>query len=164
MRPLLLAGPPAAGKSTTGRQLAASTRRGAFIDVDDVRHLVVGGHAAPWDGEAGRQQQHLGVENACDLARRFASHRMDVVLADVLSPETTAIYRARISDLVIIGLRISPDAAQRRAAGRPHHLTRTEFDRLHADERRYALAYDHVVEVDDCDGPGQIELVRRLWS
>ena len=60
MRPLLLTGPPAAGKSTTARVLADSLPVAAMIDVDDIRQLVVAGHAAPWDGEAGLLQQRLG--------------------------------------------------------------------------------------------------------
>ncbi len=64
----LLTGPPAAGKSTTARVLADAQPVAAMIDVDDIRQLVVAGHAAPWDGEAGLRQQRLGVENACDLA------------------------------------------------------------------------------------------------
>jgi len=48
-RPLILTGAPAVGKSVTAQSLAARRERCAVIDVDDVRQLVVGGHAAPWD-------------------------------------------------------------------------------------------------------------------
>jgi len=59
---LLLTGGPAVGKSSTAGLLARSRPRAAVIDVDDVRQLVVSGGAAPWEGEEGRRQQHLGVE------------------------------------------------------------------------------------------------------
>lgn len=45
MRPLLLSGGPAVGKSTCGRALATERNRAAFIDVDDIRQLVVAGDA-----------------------------------------------------------------------------------------------------------------------
>ena len=93
VRPLLLTGPPACGKSTTARAIAGSLRLAAVIDVDDIRQLIVAGHAAPWEGEAGRSQQRLGVENTCDLARRFVTSGIDVVIADVVTP-TARIYRA----------------------------------------------------------------------
>ena len=79
MHPLLLTGPPAAGKSTTARAVAALRPRAAVIDVDDIRLLVVSGHAAPWQGDEGRLQQRVGVENACDLANRLESAEFDVV-------------------------------------------------------------------------------------
>ena len=91
--PLLLTGGPAAGKSATSRRLVESLRRAAVIDVDDIRHLVVAGHAAPWEGTEGQRQQRIGVENACDLARRFLHEGVDVVLCDVISHETAALYR-----------------------------------------------------------------------
>jgi predicted kinase len=65
---LVLTGGPAAGKSTTARRLAQTRPRAALIDVDDIRQLIVSGAAAPWEGDEGRRQQHLGVENACGLA------------------------------------------------------------------------------------------------
>jgi len=136
----------------------------ALVDVDDVRQLVIGGHAAPWEGDAGRRQQLLGVENACELARRFLNARVDVVLADVLTPETIVTYRKRLTDLMIIGFRISWPEAERRAAQRPRHLTPAELERLHRDEHRYNLSYDHVIDVDHCDATAQTEQVRRLWT
>lgn len=43
-RPLVLTGGPAVGKTTTARPLAEALPRAAFIDVDDLRQLVVAGH------------------------------------------------------------------------------------------------------------------------
>ena len=91
--PLLLTGGPAVGKSSTAGLLARSRPRAAVIDVDDVRQLVVSGGAAPWEGDEGRRQQHVGVENACCLARRFIDHAIEVIVADVVTPETLMLYR-----------------------------------------------------------------------
>src|SRR5688500_1725013 len=104
--PLLLTGPPAAGKSTTAMRLINSAHRGAVVDVDDVRQLVVVGHAAPWEGAEGRRQQRVGVGNACDLARRFLSVGIEVILVDVVTPTTADLYRSRLPNLEIIRLRL----------------------------------------------------------
>lgn len=164
MRPLLLTGPPAAGKSTTARALAAALPLAAVVDVDDVRQFVVSGHAAPWDGDAGLLQQCLGVENACDLARRFAESGIEVVIADVLTPRTAELYRARLPTVLIIHLRISFGEARRRAALRPVHLTDDEFELLHRQQPGGAEPYDAVVDVDDPDLAAQVAAVRDRWS
>src|SRR5215218_2816130 len=41
MRPLILTGGPAVGKTTRGRALAVERDRAASIDVDDIRQLIV---------------------------------------------------------------------------------------------------------------------------
>jgi hypothetical protein len=66
------------------RLVASARRRCAFIDVDDVRQLVVTGAAAPWKGTEGRVQQRLGAMNACALAINFVNAGFDVVIVDVL--------------------------------------------------------------------------------
>lgn len=113
--PLVLTGGPAIGKSTTAGQLARSLPRAAVIDVDDVRLMVVGGHVPPWQGEEGRAQQRLGVENSCGLARRFRRQGFDVVLADVLTPATAALYREMLPGCLIVRLHLTPREARRRA-------------------------------------------------
>jgi len=164
VRPLLLTGPPAAGKSTTARVLADSLPLAAMIDVDDIRQLVVAGHAAPWDGEAGRLQQRLGVENTCDLARRFVSSGIEVVITDVLTLRTAELYRALLPSVLIVQLRISVGEARRRATLRPVHLTDDEFEQLHREQPTDAELYDRVVDVDGLDVSAQVAAVRDCWS
>jgi len=163
VRPLLLTGPPAVGKSTTARVLADTLPLAAVIDVDDVRQLVVAGHAAPWHGEAGLLQQRLGVENACDLARRFASAGIEVVIADVLTLSTAELYRARLPSVMIVHLRISLAGARRRATQRPVYLKDDEFEQLHREQPAGAELYGQVVDVDGLDLAAQVGEVRRIW-
>jgi hypothetical protein len=59
--PLVLTGGPAVGKSATARLVALSRPLAAVIDVDEIRQLVISGHAAPWEGQEGRRQHRLGV-------------------------------------------------------------------------------------------------------
>jgi predicted kinase len=162
--PLLLTGPPAAGKSTTAMQLITSARRGAVVDVDDVRQLVVVGHAAPWEGGGGRLQQRVGVANACDLARRFLSVGIEVILTDVVTPTTADLYRWQLPNLQIVRLRLPIGQARRRAQLRPMHITEQEFDDLHALDADSNLHVDHVIDVGHLDVEAQTEAVRAVWS
>ncbi|TDE42612.1 hypothetical protein E1295_27495 [Nonomuraea mesophila] len=139
-RVLVLSGPPAAGKSTLGRRVASTPDRCAFIDVDDVRQLVLAGMAAPWDGAEGRRQRRLSAVNACGLAGNFVAAGMDVVIADALNEETLAVYRATLRDLLVVRLRVAYECARERAMGRPVHLTWDEFAMLHREQESVAGA------------------------
>jgi predicted kinase len=161
--PLLLTGGPAAGKSATALLLVESLRRAAVIDVDDVRHLVVAGHAAPWEGSEGHLQQRIGVENACDLTRRYLHWGIDVVLSDVLSAETTALYRHLVPGILIVQLRLPLAEARRRASLRLVSLTEEEFDALHASQAN-DLAPDHVLDVGPLTLCEQSDAVAALWK
>ena len=161
--PLLLSGGPAAGKSSTALRLVEPLRRAAVIDVDDIRHLVVAGHAAPWDGSEGHLQRRIGVENACDLARRFLRSGIDVVMSDVLTADTAALYRSLIPGILIVQLRLPLAEARRRASLRPMYLTEDEFDALHASQSD-DLAPDHILDVESLTLGEQSDAVAMLWK
>ncbi len=163
-RPLVLTGGPAVGKTVTGRALAASRPRAAFIDVDDVRQLVVAGGEPPWRGEEGRAQQTLGVLNAGCLARRFVGAGFDVVVVDVLTPRTAELYRRELRGCVVVHLVVSPREAARRAATRPAWLTADEFDALHRADRAAPPAADHRLDVTQLSAEEQVAAVERVWA
>jgi hypothetical protein len=94
---LILTGPPASGKNSVAPIVARSRPRCAIIDVDLVRWMLVQPHAAPWEGQEGRHQCRMGVENACDLAARFAADHADVLLLDFVWEYTLEIYRTRLA-------------------------------------------------------------------
>ena len=58
--------------------------------------MYVQPHKAPWDGEEGKSQQILGVENACLLAKNFIKNKIDVVILDVITDETANLYKSLI--------------------------------------------------------------------
>jgi predicted kinase len=161
--PLLLTGGPAAGKTTTARAVVTSLSRAAVVDVDDIRQLVVAGHAAPWQGDEGLRQQRLGVENACGLALRFLGAGIEVILCDVLSTDTAVRYRRLLRDLVVVRFEISLDEARRRAARRPVHLTADEFEDLHALESTNRLPVDHTIAVGQLTEQEQARAVLQVW-
>ena len=145
-------------------QLIKSACRGAVVDVDDVRQLVVVGHAAPWEGDEGRRQQRVGMANACDLARRFLSVGIEVILADVVTPATVDLYRRALPNLQIVRLRLSVGEARRRARLRPMHLTEQEFEDLYALDAASNLRVDHVIDVGHLDVEAQTEAVGAVWA
>lgn len=163
-RPLVLTGGPAAGKSTTAHAIAARRTRCAVIDVDDVRQLVVSGAAAPWEGLEGRAQQRLGVRNACSLSRNFLAMDIEVVIADVLTPETSALYRQELPGCLIVHLTLGLPEALRRAASRRIWLTDEEFRMLHEADATNPPASDHRIAVGTLDLRTQTEKVAGLWE
>lgn len=135
-----------------------------MIDVDDVRLLGVAGHAPPWAGEEGLAQQRLGVENTCGLARRFVRHDFEVVIADVLTLGTAALYRAQLPGCLIVRLHVTSAEAQRRAGTRTVHLTDAEFAHLHAQDRESPPPADHHLEVRPLTVAAQVTAVGALWQ
>ncbi len=162
VRVLVLTGPPAVGKTTIGRLLAERRPRGVLVDIDDVRHLVVGGHAAPWDGAEGRAQQRLGVINGSGLARTFVQHGYDVVIVDVLTNDTAARYRELLDDPLIVQLTVSYPEALRRARTRTVHLTWDEFRSLH-DQQANLTAADRRLDTDHLTAANTAAKLSTLW-
>jgi predicted kinase len=162
--PLILTAGPAVGKSVTARALAEGRPRCAFIDVDDVRQLVVTGAATPWEGREGREQQRLGVTNACSLARNFLAAGIEVVVADVLTPDTCDLYRRKLSGCLIVHMTVDLPEAMRRAASRKVWLTDVEFRLLHEADAANPPDTDHRIQVDTLSLQDQIEVVASLWG
>jgi predicted kinase len=163
-RPLILTGGPAVGKSSTARQLALSRPRAALVDVDDLRHLVVSGHAAPWEGTEGRRQQHLGVKNACALTQHFSEDGFEVVITDVITDDTIKLYRHLLPAAVVVHLQAPLPELRRRAAARAMHITSEEFENLHRTDRQTPPKTDHHLDVAAMTLDDQVLAVERLWS
>jgi predicted kinase len=161
---LVLTGGPAIGKTTTGRLLAESRTQAAFIDVDDVRQLVVAGADAPWRHPRGTAQAALAAENACGLAQRFLSRGFDAVIVDVLTPATAAIYRQALPTCLIFHLRADIEEARRRAAMRKIWLTDEEFELLHRRDRDLPPDADARIEVAHMSIGQQVAVIADLWT
>ena len=160
---LVLAGGPAVGKSATASGLAASLPRCAVIEVDDVRQLVRSGAAAPWEGEEGLRQQVLGVRNACALAREFTAAGVAVVVTDVVTPSTLALYRELLPGVVAMHLVAAPEEVRRRAGTRPVYLTDAQFAMLHAQDEENPPPADAQLDVTDVSLELQVRMVRQAW-
>ena len=162
-RPLVLIGPPAVGKSATGEWLARQRPRAAYLDVDDVRQLVVAGAEAPWRGREGAAQALLGAANAAALAQNFQAAGFEVVVVDVLTPETAAAYRERLPDCLVVRLTVDLVEARRRAGTRPVWLTAGEFALLHERDAADPPRADVTLDVTAMDLPAQRAAVDTVW-
>lgn len=164
LRPLVLTGGPAVGKSSTATELAALRPRAAVIEVDDVRQMVVSGGVAPWKGQEGLRQRHLGVRNACDVAVNFTQADIDVVITDVLTPASADLYRQFLTECLIVRIVVTFEEAQRRAATRKLFLTAGEFEALHRADRLDPPPTDHIVEADLLSPGAQARVIHDLWT
>ncbi|TDO57508.1 hypothetical protein EV651_111237 [Kribbella sp. VKM Ac-2571] len=102
--------------------------------------------------------------NACSLARNFVAVGIEVVVADVLTPETCALYRQELPGCLIVHLTVSFPEALRRAASRKVWLTDDEFRMLHEADVANPPAADHRIQVDGLDLQDQIHTVARVWE
>jgi hypothetical protein len=160
----VLTGGPAVGKSTCARALAAARPRSAVVDVDDLRQLVVGGAAAPWEGAEGRAQLLLGAANASALATRFTAAGFETVIADVLTPDSAAVYRDELAGCLLVHLRVSMEEALRRAATRTVYLTDAEFRWVHDQDAAHPPDADVVLEVDGWSVAHQVSTLEAVWA
>jgi predicted kinase len=135
LRPLLLTGPPAVGKSTVARVLAEAQSASALVEVDDLRQLIIAGAAPGWESGEGARQMRLAAGHACLLMSSLTDAGFAVVATDVLLWDTGSVYRSDAARPLIVHLAVSLDEAFRRAATRRVLLTDGEFRHLHAVER-----------------------------
>ena len=85
MKPIfMVVGPPAVGKSTTSRALAAHFPKSIHISVDDLRTMVISGLALPsavWTDEL-TQQITLARQTVVHMALSYSSAGFAVVIDD----------------------------------------------------------------------------------
>ncbi|TCO47510.1 hypothetical protein EV646_10562 [Kribbella antiqua] len=104
------------------------------------------------------------MTNACSLARNFVAMGIEVVVADVLTPETCDMYRRELPGCLIVHMTVDFPEAIRRAASRKVWLTDHEFRMLHEADATNPPDADHRIQVDTLDVQSQTEKVARLWE
>lgn len=96
MNPIfVVVGPPAVGKSTTSRALAARFAKSIHIPVDNLRDMVISGVVLPEDSWSNElvQQIALARESAIQIARTYHQAGFVVVIDDFVDPHGLAEYR-----------------------------------------------------------------------
>lgn len=94
-RIFLIVGPPAVGKSTSSRALAAQFARSVHIPVDDLREMVVSGLVLPsadWS-EALAQQVALARHSAAQMALNYHQAGFSVVIDDFWDANQASDYQ-----------------------------------------------------------------------
>jgi thymidylate kinase len=82
----LITGPMGAGKSSTSKALAEKFEKSAYIKVDHVRKMIMGGYVDP-GAEGFTVQENLGTKNTCALANNFLEAGFKVFIDDVIGKE-----------------------------------------------------------------------------
>lgn len=137
----LFTGPCAAGKNTVATLLAHSVDKGVHIDVDRLRAMVVHPHKAPWDGDEGKAQQKLAIENCCILTKRFIRKGYSVTITDLLSNSTADLYKKLLNGHYYQTILLMPsfDEVKKRDVARGQRLTDDEFFMLYNQQEQFTL-------------------------
>lgn len=130
---IIFTGPPGAGKSTISKLYALQRPKCVRIETDDIRHMVITPHMAPWQGEEGKRQLNLGIRNTCLLAHEFLKADFEIVIADFLTEYTFPFYKESFekNDLKIIQLTAKFEKLKKRFIQRGQSITENEFIMLY---------------------------------
>ena len=135
-----------------------------MVEVDDLRQMVLTGAAAPWEGEAGARQRLLGARNACALATNFLADDIEVVITDVLTPDSAVLYGKLLPDCLVLRMSAPLTETQRRAASRRRWLTSAEFVSLHEHDSAHPPTAGLTIDVTDLDVAQQAAAIERVWE
>jgi hypothetical protein len=163
LRPLLITGPPAVGKSSLALLLAESVPRCAVIDVDDLRELVKSGAAAPWRPGEGSRQTELASHNGALLMTSFHARGFNVIATDVLLGDAFSAYAGSPEPPLVVHLRVSVDEALRLAGMRCGSFSPDEFRLVHELEKGAGVA-DESIETADRSLQECADHILRLWT
>ena len=107
----LLVGPPAVGKSTTSRALAARFPQSIHLPVDDLRHMVVSGLALPSAMWSSDLEQQITLARTCVIHAAFAyrSAGFMVVIDDFLDLNFHLDYRPLLTHPQVHKVVLYPD-------------------------------------------------------
>jgi predicted kinase len=95
----LISGPAGAGKSTTSRKIAERLEQSAYIEGDDINHMVIGGHEKPWLSPVHLELIWL---NIVSLTKNFINRGHDVVIDYVTFNENLEYFLKELNDYDIL--------------------------------------------------------------
>ena len=144
---LILTGPAACGKNTIAPFIAKEREKCSIINVDMIRQILVNPHKGPWEGEEGKKQQLLGVENACLLAKNFVNYGVDVIILDVLQDDTAHLYKKLLQDYLVTIVLLLPsyEETKIRFEQRYHTITVVEFNLVYKWQEELTI-YDKKID------------------
>lgn len=118
-RILILTGPSASGKNAVAAALAGRQERTAVIDVDVLRYMAVSPHKLPAAVAADldpseKLDWRIGIRGTVALARSLSEDDFDVIILDILTEASAALYRDALSSPPTIVLLLPALAEARR--------------------------------------------------
>lgn len=176
MAVLVLAGPPAVGHNTIAELVCSLLDRAALIDLDEVREMIRAPQGLPGDGGDGDDLYRLSIAAGCSMACEMDRAGFNVLLVDVVPPETLDDYRRRLSEtsgyaivLLLTGveelirrdIERDPDPnPDEESLARWHERIRY----LHEQLANSADAYDVVIDTTEAPETVARQLIGRLSS
>ena len=152
----ILIGPPAVGKSSTSRELAARFEKSVHVSVDSLRDMVIGGLLLPnpvWSS-ALAEQVSLARKNATFITANYQSAGFCVVVDDFLDPNLQADYQDMFTQHTIHKILLFPQ--QKAAHQRNYVRSNGDASRSYIDEG-IRFVYDQMKEmVEDLRQDGWI--------
>jgi len=158
----ILIGPPAVGKSTTSRALAARFTKSVHIPVDDLRTMVVSGLLLPgavWSAELA-EQVAMARKNAAFITANYRSAGFCVVVDDFWDANFQKDYHELLAQPSVHRILLHPQ--QQAAHQRNYARSDGDDTRLYIDEgirivydqlngKLHGLAQDGWIIVDTAD-------------
>jgi predicted kinase len=164
LRPLLITGNPAVGKSTIAHLVVQSKNRAVVIESDDLRQQVKSGAVPIWESDEGRKQGLLAIENAACLARNYMEQGFEVVISDFTTNEGLALYKDLIDDLLVVQLQASSDVLTNRSSSRVEYLTSEEVRTLQSMTSNSPELISHTFDTSHLSVAETCEEVLRIWT
>lgn len=159
---VILTGPPGAGTDAVADSLAHRIARAAIVDADRLHAMIAVGRREVWEGDEGRAQQVLRVQNASSLASNFATAGYRPIVLDMLSDDTAVQYRALLdpAHVKIVLLLPSFEAVDQRNSSRTPPFDSTVLRQLY-DTQRHLSEFDHLLDNTNLNASAVAE---RLWE
>jgi len=82
---VIITGPCSSGKLTIAKELANEVKNSAYVEADEIRHMIKNGYALPhiYKGES-KKQVDLGTKNVIDITNNFLKSGFNVFIEDIL--------------------------------------------------------------------------------
>ncbi len=158
---IIISGTPAAGKSSASKALAEKFPRSAYISVDEMRHMVIGGNVAPWEDKFGLQYQ-LIEKNFLDITRNFLDEGFVVIIDDVIGDAQVKKYQEMFEDVYGFLLLPSKEALKKRDLERdPKGEMHKRIDVLYPE---FANLEHDILKVIDSTDQTLEETVEEIYS
>ena len=135
----IISGLPAAGKSTTVRELASRYPRAAAVRRDDLQAQLVAGGVRPGDEPLAQSEAQidLNIKNSCLLARSYAAHGFVPICEELVGTRHLPLFQQGLAGLEIRLVTLDPavELVIQRDKARAPALQYHKYDRL-ADLKR----------------------------
>ncbi len=134
---IVLTGPPGAGKTSVGEEIAKRFPCSVFFSLDTIRHFVKSGYLDPWRDAAADQLQ-LSESIAAEMIRRYTETGYVVIVDGIFFDDQLQKLKREFDDVHGFVLLPSLETAIRRDRTRP--AAHQEPERSHILHRDYSGA------------------------